>query len=326
MEIEYLVSNDEARDYLLNLPKDDDIEVLTSPVGKESSHLHVVSFMISSKSIRTAKRLAKIRDELNRDGTVLVRDDPSKRFETDLYSLIADFERELRRILALYRALNNENEHSVLDAPEKADFGRLFSALFIDESFNNNVKRLINQKGHAYEKDDLIRQLSQEKEEAYWDTLFPAESMPTIRNQHDAIRGYRNDVMHSHRMSTKKYMAAKRLLTAAIKEMVVFSKDILSIETAKRTNELTQRILTDTTRSIAEYCSSHYADIDVVGIMRVLQTLTRTSRTMTEIYNNWTDKYEPLVSSLGTSIETYDTMQKNASTSPEETETTESER
>ena len=300
MQLEFLAKSEGAYKRLWELAIPDVVARTTADMGQGPHCLRIVTFAMAGNSIDTAKILARVRDEAGHDDLVLLRDGPSRRFETDLYRMFTEFERELRRILALYRAINSEEGDKVLDHPDEHDFGTLFSALFVDKDFVGRAKKVVNAKGGSFEKEELIQRLLNEEESAYWDALFPADAMPTVRKRHADIRKYRNDVMHSHIMTAREYGRAKRLMERAIDEMVEFSSQDISGDAAVAAEELSRKSAQEAAKAVAEALKRIQAESGFGAIAQALSAYGVKQDEIGRIVREaWLDANEPILSAIG---------------------------
>lgn len=228
MKVSFLGHGSEAK---LEVEKEEisekvSIEIRDLP-GADS--FFIVEFSVSGDSLDAASELSGIRDNELFSDFRLLDDDPSERFERELFKQIALFERQLRKLITISLC----PQKGCLDVDlvarlESSSFGDLFDALFIDDQFNTNAKKIINNKSHRFEKLDLIQELSDVEEASLWSKTFSDDEMPTVRKKHRLIQRYRNDVMHAHRMSSEVYKDARSLLRKVNGE--------LDIEIARRLN------------------------------------------------------------------------------------------
>lgn len=230
MRISFLIDDLSCLD---NVPQHDgvtrEIKQLTS-----NSRFSIFTCEMKGDSLDAAKDLADIRDLVDGEHARLLDDDPSRRFERRLYNLIATFERGLRKLLTISLCSKDSTLGVELVCRlEKLAFGELFDKLFIDEKFNRDAKDLLVKKGRSYEKRDLLERLGGVPEHSLWSDYFGSDEMPTIAEKHRSIQGYRNDVMHSHRMKKSEYLSAEKLLEKANIELALAIDRALGGEVAE---------------------------------------------------------------------------------------------
>lgn len=99
------------------------------------------------------------------------------------------------------------------------DFGKLFEKLFTDREFNNEVRQLINKKDHIFEKQELLNNLHNIKENSIWSRYFKDDNLNVVTKKHHEIRTIRNKVMHSKKLTHEEYIYSKKLLSDANDEL-----------------------------------------------------------------------------------------------------------
>lgn len=196
----------------LNISEKVSIKTISLPYAKS---FFILEFALDGDSLDAAKELAEIRDSVLFRDFRLLDDDPSERFERDLFKQIALFERQIRKLLTI--CLCSQEGHldvELVTQLDKLSFGDLFSTLFVDEQFNKNVKKAVNQRSGLFEKQELIQELSEIDEDSLWIKTFSEDEMPSLRNGHKKLQEYRNDTMHAHRMTLDGYKDAIKLMRA----------------------------------------------------------------------------------------------------------------
>lgn len=220
MRVSFLVQGNEL------LSKLESIEI-TDEIQRESTLLpgtddfYIVELSKAGDSIEAAKDLAELRDNaLSAGDCKLLDDEPSERFERDLFRQIALFERALRKLITL--ALCPKEGSLDVDLVSKLDkqsFGELFDALFVDIDFNNAVKSFVAKGSCKLEKRQILSKVTSMKENSVWSQTFSEGEMPIIEEQHRVIQDFRNDVMHAHRMDEKQYRNALSVIKGANREL-----------------------------------------------------------------------------------------------------------
>ncbi len=212
MKISFLGHGENTADALSGLNISDEVSVSTNPLPYAESFF-VLEFVLNGDSLDAAKELADVRDNSLFSGFQLLDDDPSERFERDLFKQIALFERRIRKLLTI--CLCTQEGHlnvELVNQLEEISLGELFEALFVDEQFNKDVKTAVNQRSSLFEKQELLQELSGINENSLWVKTFSEDEMPTLWESHNKLRSYRNDTMHAHRMTLDMYKDAMRLM------------------------------------------------------------------------------------------------------------------
>lgn len=203
-------------------------ESAKSLFGKDDSDIWVAEFSTFKDRREDAVILSAISERFQSIECLTLEDDASSYFERKLYKSLARFERGLRAVLYLsVISKGGDFKDELIADLERIDFGELFQRLFIDEGFNKQCKSLVNPKGAGFEKADLIERIEALKERPKWDELFGEAELCTIRKSHTDIRGFRNDVMHAHSMTSESFERAKGLLDKANEELRDYSDQLL---------------------------------------------------------------------------------------------------
>ncbi|MBR7015315.1 MAG: hypothetical protein IKI12_02580, partial [Lachnospiraceae bacterium] len=157
---------------------------------------------------KAARQLSDIHEHIYSNFNVIVLESGcSEYFNRRLYPLASEFECKLRKLLYLKSALDNDEKASsnIVDL-ELKDLGQIFSLLFIDTGFMSKVKESIkSQNKDCFTKEYIIKIIQETEENALWDTLLGKETVPTLRKEFNDVRSFRNDIMHSHIVTWKRY-------------------------------------------------------------------------------------------------------------------------
>lgn len=219
MRISFLGQGEEPVIKLTELEISENISVGTNRLSNAES-FYILEFAIDGDSLNAAKELAEIRDNPLFADLRLLDDDPSERFERDLFKQIALFERRIRKLLTICLCPKEGRLNvGLVIQLEKLTFGELFNALFIDEQFNKAVKIAVNQRPSLFEKQELMLELSGINENSLWIQTFSKDEMPSLRDGHKMLQQFRNDTMHAHRMTLGTYKDANRLIQTINKEL-----------------------------------------------------------------------------------------------------------
>lgn len=173
----------------------------------------IVRYCVDGENEENAKLLSKINENIvtSFSPTVLT-DESSAYFNKKLFPYINEFERKLRKLLYLKSAINKSKKSfdNIKDLEQK-DLGEIFDLLFTDENFVKNVKGKVNEKTWRYTKKEIIASIQNIKEDAVWDLLMCEDAIPTLRNNYILVKMYRNDVMHAHNISLKRFSESKKM-------------------------------------------------------------------------------------------------------------------
>lgn len=277
MCVKFLIKGEEAKNVFDALPIPDGSNAsFSKPIAKSveqfsnQDDMYIVNISIDSDSIDAARALSEIRDNALSecsDSVLMLEDGPSEKFERVLFELIATFERRFRELLIV--SICNEKgslDDELIGKLEKKNLGELFEIVFTDLEFNSKVKGLVNSKNsRRFEKRNLAKAIGQMEENTLWSHYFDNDLLSTVVEEHEAIRVFRNDVMHAHRMSYKDYRRARMLVEKANKEMgrVIYIRSTYVDFTS----------LSKVVSGFAESMSKIMAQIDLGGITQPLQTV-----------------------------------------------------
>ena len=192
-----------------------------------------IQFSVDGENEDAAKLLSSIDESIqNKYNVTVLNNGCSAYFNKRLYPLVNDFECKLRKLLYLSSASNPaEKSTSNITNLELQDFGQIFSMLFIDTAFMGKVKEDIKSRNKDYfSKAEIVSAIESMDENTLWDSLIGEHKVPTLRTKFNDIRHYRNDVMHSHYISYKKYKDALHLYKLINEELTVAIKDIETTE------------------------------------------------------------------------------------------------
>lgn len=224
MRLEYLIPNNLDISELESAAKTKGAVIRCEEWKDDPQKRINLSIVINSESEESAIALEKLSRLLPGDKVVKLVDGPSSYYANRLYPLFNNFETALRRLLTLTAQVNTSvKEVASLEQLETWSLEKLFSFLFESEDFVKDVRKVVNDKGEngrrGFEKQSIIERISNIEEHTVWMDLFGVDTMPTMLKSHNAIRNYRNDVMHMHNLSRKGYNSAKRLVEKATTEI-----------------------------------------------------------------------------------------------------------
>lgn len=180
----------------------------------DNSNCWIATFTSNGENEKSAKILSAVHEYIieNFKPTIL-SNGCSAYYNKALYPYYNEFERKLRKLLYLKSALckNGEDENKIKDLEEK-DFGEIFTLLFSDSKFVQNVRTAVNSKTWQFTKSEILVALQQITENAIWDNLIGQDSVPLLRSDFIKVKDYRNDIMHAHNMCASTYYEALKLI------------------------------------------------------------------------------------------------------------------
>ena len=140
-------------------------------------------------------------------------------------------------------ALNsNPKDVETIKNLEEKDLGEIFTLLFSDTKFVNDVKKSVNGRTWQFTKAEILESIQNIDEHTLWDDLMDEDAVPTLRLKFADLKGFRNDVMHAHNMDTKAYSAAKKLIKKINAQLdSEIGKIIVEKETANESCSQTSR-------------------------------------------------------------------------------------
>lgn len=167
-----------------------------------------VRFSADGDNENAAKQLSSLDEHVQTSFHVTVLESGcSAYFNKRLYPIINEFENNLRKLLYLTSAINQDEKSTAnITGLEAQDFGQIFTLLFVDNAFVDKVKGDIKNRNRDYfSKADVIASIESIDENTLWDVLLGKDSVPLLRKRFNDVRTYRNDVMHSHYINWKRY-------------------------------------------------------------------------------------------------------------------------
>lgn len=197
----------------------------------ENGKCWCVEYSADGNDEKIAKMLSGI-DEYIRShfNVIVIENDSSSYFNNNLYPMVSELERKLRKILYIYSALDKENESTKnITALEEKDFGQIFTMLFVDDNFMTAAKNMVKSANReAFSKAEIMRLLDGIEEKPVWDLLLGNDVVPTLRSRFQDVRTIRNDVMHSHDISWHRFDEARTLIQTIVSE-IDYALDNVSI-------------------------------------------------------------------------------------------------
>lgn len=284
MEQIYLIKKNELAKKIKNMTFKDGTYILSSEFENHIL-IHVINEKdnnISAKSLSDANimLLSNYSNDIN-----LLIDGCSQYCEKKLFPLFNEFEIKLRMLLKLCCILNGNTEidETIKDIEFKS-FGELFELLFTTTEFNNECKKLINQKNHNFSKKELLNQIEDLKEVTLWDTIVGDNEITELKDNYLLIKDYRNDVMHAHSISYEKYQEINKLMLKVNVKLDLFIKKIAGIQNSlsNTIRDIKARAKT-VNEKIKEYNKSYIEKAkDLLRNLYTLETISKEIRTPEE--------------------------------------------
>ncbi len=219
MRLKYLAVDKDGEE-TLNKYSAEHVEKIISRIN--DTECAVVTFEVTGNTEKSAKILSEVYEHFRENTDItIVENESASYFNKRLYPLVNEFERKLRTFLYLVSGIRkSDSEVSVISTLEVKDFGEIFTILFVDKEFMNQIKSQIHKTQLEYFSKENIRKLIDGiKEDTIWDRLFEENVVPTLRKQFEDIRLYRNSVMHAHDFGWKRYSKIASLYNKVNKEL-----------------------------------------------------------------------------------------------------------
>lgn len=152
-------------------------------------------------------------DFVDRFSPIVLINESAEHFNKSLFPLINKFERLLRKFLFLKVVqCDPEKFGHILRDLEKKDFGEIYNILFVDNQFCTSARNKIKSVSTRAEMLEILDEL---QENTTWDILVEQSALVIIKENFEAMKDYRNDVMHAHNIGYEAYRKAKNLFTEA---------------------------------------------------------------------------------------------------------------
>ncbi|MBR3813482.1 MAG: hypothetical protein IKK38_06360 [Spirochaetaceae bacterium] len=224
MKLQYLCSNE--NDIATIKEKYQSDVTITQLNGTSTS---IIEFNKNEDGEDAAKSLSDIDTYMKNAGfhLQLIENDSSAFFNNELYPLFNVFERDLRKVLYLAKAIgsNNNCNYKDIDTLEKKTFFEIYEILFIDNHFVSKCKSKFNSLGNSFSKEQFQKTFSfvmDYEEDINWSKLpLLDESAFTIKTNFKKLKDFRNDIMHAHNICFEKYCEAKDQIQKANKELEI---------------------------------------------------------------------------------------------------------
>ena len=188
--------------------------VKTELYAIENSDCWIATFSLDGENEKSANTLSTVHEYvMSHFSPTILSNGCSAYYNKALYPHFNEFERKLRKLLYLKSALSkNKKDSETIKDLEKKDFGEIFTLLFSDAQFVQDVKKSVNNKTWQFTKDEILATLQQLLENTLWDKLIGEDSVPLLRSDFVKVKDFRNDIMHAHSMSASAYSSATKLI------------------------------------------------------------------------------------------------------------------
>lgn len=213
---EYLFNSEKHKEKISSLANGD---VSFEVTEIDDTDLWMAVFSVENDDETAADQLSSINSAVARYSPQILACESSDFYIRELYPMSIELERKLRKALYIAASISgDENNKKKFNDLEKMSLSGLFELLFYDQKFIEAIKKGV-QKKTRFSKQEIIDEVTSEKESVLWDVLFKAGDAPTLRENFKSIQNYRNDIMHAHNIETARYHEAKQLMSAVVNEL-----------------------------------------------------------------------------------------------------------
>ena len=180
----------------------------------ENSDCWIATFSLDGENEKSANALSTVHEYImSHFSPTVLSNGCSAYYNKALYPHFNEFERKLRKLLYLKSALSKDKKDSeTIKDLESKDFGEIFTLLFSDSKFVENVRKSVNAKTWQFTKDEILAALQHISENTLWDKLIGENSVPLLRSDFVKVKDFRNDIMHAHSMSSSSFSSAMKLI------------------------------------------------------------------------------------------------------------------
>ena len=198
------------------------------PCMAEDGSLWFVTLTTHSNTIEDAIALARLRDSLpaSRDRKI-IKDGVSIKFGEVLYPRVCRFERGLRAAMTLAICVDQDNFDSdiVANLESHSGLGSLNELLFEETEYKGRLRIIASlfkedsKKRRLPSKASLVKDIEESSDQTLWESLFGDGDLLELRKNYEMLWGFRDDVMHFHTISLRKYRTARKNLDLANREL-----------------------------------------------------------------------------------------------------------
>lgn len=289
MEQIYLVKKNEVAKKIKNMQFTNATYALSSEF-EDYSLIHIVNERnndISAKSISDANIMLL---KNFKDNIILLLDGCTQYFDKKLFPLFNEFEIKLRMLLKLCCTINGnpEIDENLKDIEFKS-FGELFELLFTTTEFNNECKKIINQRNHNFSKNELLNEIKNINEITLWDTIVGDNEIIELKNNYLTVKKYRNDVMHAHSISYETYQEIHALMLRVNVKLDLFVHKLADIHSDLSNNIRDIKVRAKAVdERLKEYNNNNYIEKikELLRNMYTLDTVLKETRSPEEQENS----------------------------------------
>ncbi len=187
-----------------------DIIIKKAPLKNTDST--IVTFETSSNNMNDAKTIDNVHGLIKEKISFkILVDDRVAHFNKNLFPLINDFERLLRKFL--YVGAEVDDKHEIIKELENKSLEEIFIILFVDIEYSTNFFETIKKNNNfkKMNKTAFLALLNEKKEESLWNEMFSSLDVRFIEENYLTLKNYRNSVMHAHNIDYQNYSSAKEL-------------------------------------------------------------------------------------------------------------------
>ena len=266
MKIQFIIEGNKYQEYIREIIQSSKAEAAILAENKKTagSNNYILSIHLLASKMVAARRLSEVAEKIvtklseHKIKFYMLTDEPSATFVNRLYPHVCEFEIKLRKLvylalfdldesatkLAIKKIKSTQKKFSSITAIPDDNFletitlGNLFDILFDNSEFTEEAKKktsaITNDIGRTATKAELIDIIENIEEKNFWNILFapkfPDFSLPAVYRQ---ISYLRNDVMHFHRITYKKYLDSLELIRKINKELDVQLDKCVVLENTK---------------------------------------------------------------------------------------------
>jgi hypothetical protein len=230
MKIEYLIKSKEHLDYISELKLD---KVQTNLSKVPDKEVRIYSVLVKGETMDNAKLLSNVnKNILQAHKLTTLSNGSSEYFVKALFSSAHEFEVKLRRILHLASSFDDSVEltegRKYIENLELETLGEIFTFIFTDNTFNDMIRNVFNEKiakiykltqiSKNINKSQYINYISDLKEKTVWSDLM-GDRVPALNTNFFEIISARNDIAHAHNIDFEKYETNRKLFSKVIGQL-----------------------------------------------------------------------------------------------------------
>ncbi len=308
MVLEYLLYSEEAVEKIKQYNKtivlpEKSIDVFSVTIKRSADNsFWVVRYEVRTNNINDAKMLSCINGEIiGKYKPTVLSNESAQYFNKKLYDIVNKFERLLRKFLFLKVAqVKDEKCRSMVQNIEAKDFGDIYNILFVDNSYDKEVKKIMS---NLHTKEDFLEAINTVEEKTVWSILVSDDSLSVIRDNFMQLKDYRNDVMHAHNIGYEVFEKANKLFSDANTQLEAEINEIIEIPLMSEKSSDYADVLYDKLRSAQERKNEVYNDLMIrLNTYRDYYTQVLPGEEMLKAYTERIAEYSDLVNSVNSSF------------------------